>query len=185
MRGRISLAFTLGLVGYLIWETFKRLHLLVSGLVHFLVGGKPTFAWKEAFAPHLSAYIENVLCSDDYEPMMKYSGWKNLYRPIFPISALVIVTLLVMWPDFRMYLLATVILVIALFVFASIAAILMYGTAKIFKFFNLTKKQRAAQVFDRIEHNAVCGMNTTPPKASVTVRLVWTGIKSRVCRPYG
>ncbi len=82
MRGRVLLACTIGVGMFTIWEAFKRLYMLLLGVLHLcLAGGSPLPLWRRAFTSSLSATISNASGKLEYEQLTRWEDKKMWVPP--------------------------------------------------------------------------------------------------------
>lgn len=191
-RGRIGLAFTLGLAWFLFWETLKRSYMLILGVVHFIFGGSPLPLWKEACAPQLSALFSGFTGKYEYERLTSYRGWRKFCHPAIWILLCTLAGIFIVFPrirEFMEFMLGFV--AVAIFVI-----ILLYNF--LVRYFDKQEESReereraeaakaaeeTARQLANIRAYAVCGIGMEPQKAPASIKLVFTGIKRRVCRAY-
>ena len=190
-RGRSILAFTLGIALFLFWEGFKRSYMLLLGLVHFILGGSPLPIWKVALTPRLSALISRPNGGDEFEPLTSYRGWRKLLHPALWLAMCGLAGIYVAFPDTR----DSFHRILFMFTFlSSIAFLALIILGQRFKRWEETQEERERERADKtaeeatrqltaIRTYAICGV-VEPQQAPASIKLVWTGIKRKVCRTY-
>jgi hypothetical protein len=177
-RGKMTLAFTVGFPAFTVWEFLKRFSFLVIGLVVVLIGANPKFAWSESFSSKLSANWYSVKYGI-LEDLMDYSGWKAIFRPWAVLSALCSLVWLWIYPIVLVYVGAVV----------AVAALALLLFIIWWLFIRKTEEEvmaketlRNERVWEQFETSVQC--SAVPVKKTVSVRLMWSGLKRQVCRTY-
>jgi hypothetical protein len=180
MRSRLLLALLL-LPIYLVCELLKRALFFLGGFVHFLVGGNPFRVWRHTFSGRVSAtWPRGEFGSHEYRPIIKYHGWTNVFRPWIVLSTTAVVSIFAIWPK----LLVTALILIVMVVVLLGIVVGLYALGKyLMKLYEASAPKRIAEALARIEVYAACGV-TSPAKPG-SIKLYWTGIKRKVCRPFG
>ncbi len=184
MRWRLLFGFTLGPAIYAFVELVKRLYMLCLGALHLVLGGSPLPVWREAFSPRLSAYISGMKGMDEYRTLMDYSGWKGFLFPL-PWSILGVALFLWIYVPGSRELLGSIGIVIVLLVF--VLGFLCFAGDRIGNSFSERRdakvKQRQRRELQQVATFASC--DYPRHNGPITVRLIWSGIKRKVCRTYG
>ena len=197
-RRSIALAFTFGVIWYLLWEFGKRAYTFLLGVGHLVFGGNPLRIWKLTCAKSLSAPTPyDFWGKSDYRLLGWLRGWFYVLHPSlllayasagalywqFPdqVKAL----LLRLWP-FAAGVAAAIVGIVALLLLLN----WLLGKAKIrqeeLERAGLPAPQSTAanRQLELIGTYALCGV--TPPAAPPpeSIILKWDRIKRKVCRNY-
>jgi hypothetical protein len=189
---RVLLTCILGLPWLIVWETLKRTTSFLVGLGHLCLGGNPLNAWRCVWARQLSApVLTNVWGTDEYEPLTNWEGTKVLYHP-FPLLVLFgFLSAMYALPDMRLGFAIGLSIMIGLigagFLFRAFNdssyfdRLLKYTVTNVKHYWQKKEAQSHAELFTRLDTYVVCHKDSPPPQVK-TVRLIWSGIKRRVCR---
>ncbi len=190
-RGRSILAFTLGIAWFLLWESFKRSYMLALGLIHFILGGSPLPIWKIAFTPRLSALISSPKGSDEFERLTSFRGWRKLRHPALWLAMGGLAGVYVAFPNARDSFHQVLVIVT---LFAGIIFLALLVLSRKFKRREETQEEREKEQANKVAEEAtrqltairtyaMCGLSE-PQQAPTSIKLLWTGIKRKVCRTY-
>lgn len=191
----VILTCLLGFPWFLVWEFLKRGTSIGVGILHLCFGGNPMNAWRFAFAKEMSAPgVSGSWGKDQYEPLTSWDGWRVLYHPLLLLVLLAFLGATYAFPDIRVGIAQTLGTIIGV-----VGAVCLFGifsdsayfenflmrTIKEVEHYKQDKEVRTqSELITRLSTYAVCNRDATPPQAR-TARLVWSGIKRKVCRTYG
>jgi hypothetical protein len=197
-RKKLWFAFTIGVPMYFLWEGLKRLWMIVLSLGHLIVGGNPTTLLKRATTGRLSSTISNIFGKYEYVDMMEFTGGKFFLRPIFSLLLAAFVVANFQSPELwegtaKVLMSAAAVLTIVLVLCGGYLFLTRNDTrtpeevaadrkeAKERRIESM-KKERLDSLLGEVAVYATCGTTTQSRPASV--RLIWSGIKRKVCRNY-
>lgn len=174
-------AFTLGIPMFFLWELFWRTFFFFWGLLAFVVGIKPAFAWKETFCKQLSSDYDSVMYGRK-EDLMDYDDWKTIFRPWVLLVWAVAVWCFFYFDEFRDA-------VIKIFIAITVALIGLAVYLVWQRFFKKSEEEkrvkemlRNEKVWHQFENAVQCGAQAS--KKPISVRLIFAGVKRAVCRNY-
>lgn len=184
-RGRSIFAFTLGIPIFLLWEGFKRSYMLLLGFIHLILGGSPLPVWKVAITRQLSAIISGPRGEYEFEPLTSYRGWRKLRHPLVLLGLAGLTGLYLAFPGGRE---AFLTVIFAVTTFFGVISLALFALNQRFKYLEKTREERKQEEVARqmtlIRTYAMCGVDEPLKKAPTSIKLVWTGVKRRVCRTY-
>ncbi len=190
-RGRLTFAFTAGPIVYAFWELLKRTWMLVLGVLHLCFGGSPKVLWSKAISRQLCSSIDHLMGKHEYQSIVEWEDRNIFLFPPLWIALAALGAIGVFFPEALAWCVAigvvVGIIIFLLAVFGKYGEGISSGFQKVIRFIQarIHRKEEVAsdKLLARLDRYAVC--HQVPAAAPVTVRLMWSGIKRRVCRTYG
>lgn len=197
-RRGITLAFTLGVIWYLLWEFGKRAYTFLLGLGHLIFGGNPLRIWKLTCAKSLSAPTPyDFWGKNEYRLLGWLRGWFYILHPSLVLAYGSAGALYWQFPDQMKSLL------LRLWPYTAGVAIAAGGIVALVHIFNkifekakirqeeleraglpVLQSEATSRQLELVGTYALCG--ALPPAAPLptSIQLRWDHIKRKVCRNY-